>query len=328
MAAVRAERHGGGTVREVEQLEQLSRTPRVPDWGAEARSSQPPAELADLVGDVERFFGEYWAKEPVLMRARSDLSGLISEAEMWEELDCGLLSRPYFTVFNEGVRTALADLTKTRKVVGKEIAGYADPEQVRRDFAAGATFKLSQVEHWHPRIRQLVQGMREHFRGGLEAFVFLSPPDKTAIRAHTDGSHTFVLQVAGVKDWVVGKLDGTSHSESTLHEGEIGPDRLSLTLRPGDVLYMPHGCPHYATARLGNSIHVAITVEEPTSLDLANVYLAQFLSDPRCVELSQRHHMEPVNGKIELLRDALLRYLETADPAPALDTAVKLRRLA
>ncbi|MBV9024676.1 MAG: hypothetical protein JO362_12995 [Streptomycetaceae bacterium] len=286
-----------------------------------------PALLDHLVGDPAAFFRDHWANQPVVMRANTDLTALISEHEMWDEVDCGLLVRPYFTVFNEGVRTAISDMSRKRRVVGHELPGYINPEQIHRDFEAGGTFKFSQAEHWHPRIRALVKGMQQHFRGGLEAFVFLSPPGKTAMQAHTDGAHVFVLQVAGVKDWVVGRIDGNSHSDSTLHEGEIPEHlRMEVTLRPGDVLYMPHGCPHYATAREGNSIHIAITVEEPSAEDLAKVLLAGFMADPRFRALEDSHHRQSLDKRIELLREALLAYLAEADEAAILSSAVTLRK--
>lgn len=286
-----------------------------------------PTKFDHLVGDVDNFFAKYWATEPVIMRARCDLGSLISEQEIWDEVDCGLLSRPYFTMFNEGVRAAIKDITATRKVAGHEMSGYISAEQIRRDFAGGGTFKFNQAEHWHPKIRSLVQGMLPHFRGNLEAFVFLSPPDKTAMQAHTDGAHVFILQVAGIKQWFVGKLDDHSHSESTLHEGEIPPHlRMELTLREGDVLYMPHGCPHFATARSGNSVHVAITVEEPSVLDLANVYLAEFLDQKSYRVLEAHHHKDSLSERLSQLRGALQEFLERSDPHAALETAVRLRR--
>ncbi|MGW5173798.1 JmjC domain-containing protein [Streptomyces sp. NPDC004082] len=286
-----------------------------------------PGCLEDVVGDVEAFFRVHWAGQPVVLRAPGDLSGLITEEEMWEEVECGLLSRPYFTVFNEGVRTAISDMTRRRRVVGHELPGFIEPAQIREDFAQGATFKFNQAEHWHPRIRALVKAMEPHFAGGLEAFVFLSPPGKTAMQAHTDGAHVFILQVAGVKDWVVGRIDATSTSDSSLHEGPIADHaRREVTLRPGDVLYMPHGTPHYATAREGNSIHVAITIEEPTAENLAEVVLAGFLGSAPVTALHERHHQYRLGERTELLRRALAEYLRGVDEDAVTAAAVTLRR--
>ncbi|MEU9137023.1 cupin domain-containing protein [Streptomyces sp. NPDC048404] len=301
--------------------------PAGPDGAHDGGRDVVPARLEHLVGDPDAFFREHWANQPVVLRAHSDLSRLITEQEMWDEVDCGLLSRPYFTIFNEGVRTAISDMTRKRNVVGHELPGFIEPERIREDFANGATFKFNQAEHWHPRIRTLVKALEPHFSGGLESFVFLSPPGKTAMQAHMDGAHVFILQVAGVKDWVVGRVDETSTSDSVLHEGAI-PDerRIELTLRPGDVMYMPHGTPHYATARQGNSIHVAITVEEPTAQNLAEVFLAGFLGDEAFKALHDSHHRHSLKERTALLREALLAHLARADEDAATRAAVTLRR--
>ncbi|MFF8531867.1 JmjC domain-containing protein [Streptomyces sp. NPDC015532] len=301
--------------------------PAGPDGARDGGRDVVPARLEHLVGALDAFFREHWANQPVVLRAHSDLSRLITEQEMWDEVDCGLLSRPYFTIFNEGVRTAISDMTRKRNVVGHELPGFIEPERIREDFANGATFKFNQAEHWHPRIRTLVKALEPHFSGGLESFVFLSPPGKTAMQAHMDGAHVFILQVAGVKDWVVGRVDETSTSDSVLHEGAI-PDerRIELTLRPGDVMYMPHGTPHYATARQGNSIHVAITVEEPTAQNLAEVFLAGFLGDEAFKALHDSHHRHSLKERTALLREALLAHLARADEDAATRAAVTLRR--
>ncbi|MBY5775503.1 hypothetical protein HFN63_37005 [Rhizobium leguminosarum] len=270
--------------------------------------------LDDLVGDTREFFQTCWAKEPAVFDSNANLSALISEAEIWDELDCGLLSRPYFTVFNEGVRSAIQSITVPRVVAGHRLTGFANVAQVKAEFEQGGTFKLSQAEHWHKATRNLLKGLEGSFDGNLEAFVFLSPPGKTAMQAHTDGAHVLVLQIAGEKDWVVGRLTKTSHSDSTLHEGTIDPNnRLEFTLRAGQVLYMPHGCPHFATSRTANSIHLAITIEEPTAIDLANTILANFMSTDAFAALEQSHHLLPMVDKIERVSVDLQRFLTGLD---------------
>ncbi|WP_331742152.1 cupin domain-containing protein (plasmid) [Streptomyces sp. NBC_00876] len=283
--------------------------------------------LQDLVGDTEEFFHDHWGKQPAVFRASADLTGLITEEEMWQEVDCGLLIRPYFTSFDEGVRSAISEMTTSRTIVGHTVPGYINPEQIKADFAAGGTFKFSQPEHWHPRLRSLVAALEPHFRAELESFVFLSPPGKTAIAAHMDGSHVLVLQVAGVKDWVVGRLDESTTSDSDRYAGGVIPydRRMEVTLRPGDVLYMPHGTPHSATARIGNSIHIAVTIEEPTTRELANVFLAELLDRPEYRELTENHHQLTPADRIARLRALVAQTLRAADADQVLKQAVRIK---
>ncbi len=291
------------------------------------RPARAPSSLEDLVGNVDEFFADHWGNQPHIWRAPSRIEQLITEAEIWDEVDDGFLSRPYFTMFNEGVRSAMNDITRSRRVVGRDVAGFINGPQIRKEFAEGGTFKFNQAEHWHPRIGPLVTALAPHFQGGLESFVFLSPPGKTAIRAHMDGAHVFVLQVAGNKDWTVGRLDESSSSASTLHEGEIPAHlRLEQTLHAGDILYMPHGCPHYATAHDANSIHVAITIEEPSALDLANVALAGVLSGVASSSDPSLTNLSLLEVRVQAARAAVLDLLDGQDPARLLSSTVGLRQ--
>jgi len=284
--------------------------------------------LAGLVGDVPTFMSQVWRRKAVRYRASADITQLISEQEIWDHVDCGLLIRPYFVAFNDGVRSALSEITQSRSIVGHNVAGYIDAEQVKQDFAAGGTFKLNQPEHWHEKLSALVAGLKPSFQAELETYVFLSPPDRTAIETHMDGSHVFVLQVTGRKDWTVGLLDEQSLSISDRYRGKPLTDQTSLrvTLEPGDVLYMPHGSPHHATARDGNSIHVAVTVEEPTPTDLAEVMLATAVGDPRFAALEKGFHTRHPAKNAELTRSFVLDQVARQSWSAVLEKTVELRR--
>lgn len=301
-----------------------------PQDAAQQAGDEPDTKftLADLVGDVPRFMSEVWRRKAVRYRASADLTKLISEQEIWDYVDCGLLIRPYFVSFNEGVRSALSEITQSRSVVGHDVPGYINSEQVKADFAAGGTFKLNQPEHWHERLHTLVDGLSPSFQAELESYVFLSPPDRTAIETHMDGSHVFVLQVAGRKDWTVGLLDSDSLSVSDRYRGQPLTEETTLrvTLEPGDVLYMPHGSPHHATARDGNSIHVAVTVEEPTPKDLAEVMLASVLREDRFADLQAGFHQRRPAGNAALMRSLVAGHVTAQSPSEVLDRTVGLRR--
>jgi len=59
---------------------------------------------------------------------------------------------------------------------------------------------------------------------------------------------------------------------------DVDPDSRSHTfvMEPGDVLYLPHGFPHVATARGGTSLHLTLTITEPTPADLVEALLTTF----------------------------------------------------
>lgn len=272
--------------------------------------------LAGLVGDVDEFFREHWARRAAVRRPASRLPArLITAAEIWEEIDCGLLLPPYLRVFG-------ADARRDQKTPagggGPASGGYdrVDGAAVRRAFGHGATVQLNNVEEWHQPTRTLLKELTPGLPGVLRAVAFLSPPGKTpVITAHVDNAHVFVIQIEGEKDWAVGPLDETTVGDPVFCSSpEIPPEgRLDTTLCPGQVLYVPHGCAHYALARSTPSLHLSVNVEEPSTRHLLNAYLAQFMTSPDGRRLRGTPRSLPFSLAGQL-RDSLVMSLSAADP--------------
>ncbi|WP_165494952.1 JmjC domain-containing protein [Actinomadura roseirufa] len=238
-----------------------------------------------LVGDTGLFLETVWSVRPEVFQNGARIPTLLDEGTLWDALEYGSLTYPYVTAFGGTADHGAADrgpasLTRSRWVGGAEVPGFLDPRRVRDAFDAGATLKFNRVDHWHPATRELARGFRDLFHGSVIAHAFLSPAgDEPVIKAHLDGAHVFVLQVSGDKDWVVARPTRDAESGSVFcPEGITDEDRLEFTLSPGDVLYLPHGSAHYALARSGGSLHIAIEVEEPTPEDFVDGFVAGFLS--------------------------------------------------
>jgi len=282
--------------------------------------------LAGLVGDVDEFFCEHWTQEAAVRRPPGGLpTGLLTAAEIWDEIDCGLLLPPFLRVFGDGPRRDRDDHAGGGDAVS---AGSfrIDGGAVRRAFGNGATLQLNNVEEWHRPTRALLDKLAPGLPGVLRAVAFLSPPGKTpVITAHTDNAHVFVIQVEGEKDWAVGPLDATTVADPAFCvTPEIPPEgRLDTTLCSGEVLYVPHGCPHYALARSTTSLHLSVNVEEPSTRHLLNAYLAQFMTSPGYQRLCEPPH--PVSGgMVGQLRDGLVASLSAADTASIDSAALRL----
>ncbi|MEV5498723.1 cupin domain-containing protein [Nonomuraea fuscirosea] len=205
------------------------------------------------------------------------MSTLLTESDVWNELECGQLSLPYVTVFGGSSPGAKAASERLRRVEGIESGGFADGRLLRQEFDAGATLKLSRIDHWHQPVRQVLEEISEVCGAGVVAHAFMSPPgDEHVITAHLDGVHVFILQCSGTKDWVAGYVDPDSPSGAVFcdHAAIVEGRHLRTRLNAGDVLYLPHGSPHYALARSEVSLHIAIEVQDPTPLEFLQAYCA------------------------------------------------------
>ncbi|MCQ4042777.1 cupin domain-containing protein [Streptantibioticus rubrisoli] len=279
------------------------------------------AAVEGLVDDSEEFFARYWARAAVVRTPRTPLTGLISSTEIWAEIDCGLLLPPYLRVFAPG---DAAPAVAAERASG----GHAPPNAaaVRHAFDHGATLQLNNVEQWHRPTRELVAALAPGLPGLLRAVAFLSPPGEApVITAHMDGAHVFVIQVEGEKDWAVGAMSHTTLGDPAFcPTPELPPDgRLDVTLRPGEVLYVPHGCAHYALARSTESLHLSVNVEAPSTRHLLDVYLATFAASTEgrrlCAEAGPRSA-----ELVRLVREGLAAHLAAADPEQTATEALQL----
>ena len=228
--------------------------------------------LADLPGGIPSFFGE---QKIVILRGAVDVDEFVSRAEIDAVLDRGLLRWPYFGVVHDGRRPALAEITETRLVQGREVTGLADGAKIREHLRRGATLKLNQLEDWHRRTRDQQRGIESVLPVESKAFLFLTPEDNTGMLPHRDASHVLVVQLEGRKEWRLYDPGPVARGDAGLDVDTATPPRVEV-LEPGDVLYLPHAYPHAATAVGGWSMHVTFTLEQPQPATLARAALARW----------------------------------------------------
>lgn len=219
-------------------------------------------------------------------------------------------------------------------------------------FDQGATLVVSQFHELHAPLMRFCRGLEQVFLHGVQANIYLTPPGAQGFRVHYDTHDVLVLQVLGEKRWrlwpgqpVPRPTRRTPWASTIEPEGEAE----SLTLRPGDTLYVPRGVLHDAAAQEGEepSLHVTIGLLDPSfatvlrlAVDLLEASepglresfptwrlaegparlaemarpLAARLADPAALERAALTLLDRLAGE----RPALLgRGLFVADPGPA-----------
>ncbi|MGW0393037.1 hypothetical protein ACWDYJ_19510 [Streptomyces sp. NPDC003042] len=258
--------------------------------------------LADIVGDVDAFAAEIWARRPEVFRYEAG-PDLLVRAAAWEMVECGLLVAPYFSMLREvGGGATAQGITTTREVLGRALPAYADPDAVRAKYASGRVITLNQPEDWHVGIRGLLDALRADLRGGARSAVFLTPPGASASSEHTTDQHALHFQ-----------LDGESHWTP--------PSGPAIELVPGDVLYLPGGQDTSCEAGPDGSFHLTVTIEEPTGSELAGLMIAEFLDGPAATEIAGTHHFLTPAQKTAWLRTELGKALADLDHAALVDRA-------
>ncbi|KAH8098740.1 histone demethylase [Aureococcus anophagefferens] len=157
-------------------------------------------------------------------------------------------------------------------------------------------------------------------RVGCSVNLYATPPGAQALDARYDDHCVFVVQLRGRKRW---RLYGPALECPTLHEATLPPPPELLrrgadhavALAPGDVLYVPRGVYHAATAcedAGSDSAHVTVGVD----LDPALTWRGAFHAALRDAAVATHACLRRAAETSPALRRACLPALMDAAPGP------------
>ncbi|MGA8845804.1 MAG: cupin domain-containing protein [Nocardioides sp.] len=253
--------------------------PAVPD-GSGGR--ERPA-LGRLVGDVSDFASHTWGLRPLLLPSGDPVAfhDLLSVGAVDELVAERGLRTPFVRVAKAG--STLPDRAFTAP--GGSGAGISD--QVSDDklsglFASGSTIVLQGLHRVWPPLISFCQQLAADLGHPVQANAYVTPPQNQGFDDHYDVHDVFVLQVAGRKRWSIHApvLEAplrdqpwTDLREEVQRAAQHEPV-LDTVLEPGDMLYLPRGYLHSATALGGLSLHLTLGVHSWTRYAVAEELVA------------------------------------------------------
>lgn len=210
--------------------------------------------LPRLLGEMRRdqFLAEHWGQRPLHVSGadRRHWPGALFSRQRLDEI---LLTRAV------KVKAAYRDLS------GQHAEMRVDARQARQYFDAGMTLCVEQVHLHEEALGRLLAACKLEL--GAAGFVLIncydSPPGK-GFGLHFDYVHVFILQVEGEKQWRISDRPAVPWPRENLiardrdrwnrdnpAQSVPPPDAGTFTelrLSPGDVLYLPPGTWHEASA--------------------------------------------------------------------------------
>ncbi|WP_419703787.1 JmjC domain-containing protein [Promicromonospora sp. NFX87] len=264
-------------------------------------------QLSDLVGDTDVFFEDYFNRKPMIRLGalKSDATELLSAEMLDELLVSDAIRPPYIAVTKSGELVHPRTYTETRRIQRDTITDAVIPTRVIEHFKTGATITWSSLNHYLPHIRQLTRGLSEAFGTRSDAVGFVTPAGRRGFKPHRDSVDVFVIQTEGTKDWLLWnpslQRDGVADWYSLEELGE--PDHR-ITLQPGDVLYLPFGTPHCASATETTSVHLSLMVKSRRWRDILVDLVTEAVSSD--LRFAGNPLLDPENEKFEIeLRSAV-----------------------
>ena len=259
-----------------------------------------PALRRCVAGDLDAFAADAWGRQAVLSRA-DDLakdgdertpgarafSDLFSLDAVDELLAHRGLRTPFLRVAKQGQVVDSRHFTSDGGV-GAEVADQLRDDRIAALFADGHTVVLQGVHRtWEP-VTRLATGLNADLGHPVQVNAYVTPASSTGFSAHYDVHDVFVLQIAGTKRWHVHApvhpdplrdQPWNDHAPAVRERAAQEP-LLDEVLHPGDVLYLPRGYLHSATAQGEVSAHLTVGIHVLTRHAVLEALLAGLADDP------------------------------------------------
>jgi hypothetical protein len=298
--------------------------------------------LSRLVVDPVGFAADTWGRAPLLTRAADLPSGfadLFSEDAVDALVSTHGLRTPFLRVAKNGDTLAGRVFTSAGGV-GAGIADQVDDTRLTALFADGATLVLQALHRTWPPVVRFAQELVADLGHPVQVNAYVTPPQSRGFDDHYDVHDVFVLQVSGAKRWRIHApvheaplrdQPWTDRREAVRAEAEREP-LIDAVLEPGDVLYLPRGTLHAATALGDVSTHLTFGVHtwhrHHLAEELVGAALAAVADDPDVrtslplgVDVADP---DDLHAHAELVRDRLLAAVRSV-PVETLATALGRR---
>jgi ribosomal protein L16 Arg81 hydroxylase len=126
---------------------------------------------------------------------------------------------------------------------------FPDAKDIKQAFDAGNTLIINNFD-WISRAKQdLLRQVEEYFPNILSALhVYCGLSESKSFKIHEDFANNFIVQVEGITHWQVFAQRASYLVDRFNYD--VNADDLDcvidVDLKPGDILYIPNRCWHYA----------------------------------------------------------------------------------
>ncbi|NQW01991.1 MAG: hypothetical protein HQ483_19965 [Rhodospirillales bacterium] len=168
--------------------------------------------------------------------------------------------------------------------------GFLNVRIVSDYIEKGASVVLSGMETYAEGSAALAASLQAALGGYSQCNLYCSFQQHPGFLPHFDLMDVFVFQIDGEKDWDIFEtqfenpmLKPGCHQMSfsrEQHAANKGAIEKKVTMKPGDVLYIPKGKYHAAIATSAHSLHLTYGIEPPRALSFIETVVDSLYKDP------------------------------------------------
>ncbi|WP_372859251.1 JmjC domain-containing protein [Pseudoalteromonas sp.] len=206
----------------------------------------------------QAFLNQYWQKKPLLIKG--------GFSDFKDPLDA-----------NELAGLAMEDSIESRIITNhnqlwQSHQGPFEDFEILTD--EHATLLVQAVDHWHPEAAQLLEPFRFIPNWRIDDLMISYSTPGGGVGPHLDQYDVFIIQGEGKRHWRVGLPDASLKQfaqNKSLLQVEAFTAVIDCVLEPGDILYIPPGCPHEGYA-IENALNYSVGFRAPNQQDLLSSF--------------------------------------------------------
>ena len=224
----------------------------------------------------QEFLKEYWQKKPLLIKQ--------GFRDFEDPLDA-----------NELAGLAMEESIESRIITNQNNdwqAHHGPFEDFELLTEQHSTLLVQAVDHWHPDAAQILEPFRFIPNWRIDDLMISYSTPGGGVGPHLDQYDVFIIQGEGKRHWRVGMPDSNLKQfaqNKSLLQVEQFPAVIDCILEPGDILYIPPGCPHEGYA-VENAINYSVGFRAPNQQDLLSSF-ADYVIDK---EVGNTRYSDPL----------------------------------
>ncbi|KDC53351.1 cupin domain-containing protein [Pseudoalteromonas fuliginea] len=206
----------------------------------------------------QEFLSHFWQKKPLLIKQ--------GFADFQDPLDANELAG---LAMEESIESRI--ITNHKNDWQTHQGPFEDFEQLTDDHS---TLLVQAVDHWHSEAAQLLEPFRFIPNWRIDDLMISYSTPNGGVGPHLDQYDVFIIQGEGKRHWRVGLPDPTLKQfaqNKKLLQVEAFEAVIDCILEPGDILYIPPGCPHEGYA-VENALNYSVGFRAPNQQDLLSSF--------------------------------------------------------
>ena len=159
-----------------------------------------------------------------------------------------------------------------------------DVDKVQNWISKGSSLVLTEIDKLTNRLNNIIRELQNLTNGKCQGNLYFSMQSRQAFGPHCDDHDVFAIHFEGEKVWNIYETvekDPINHPmfkySANEREKRAGKIIDQVTLKPGDLLYLPRGQYHDALASQNGAIHIAFGLTYFKPIDLLSHLWEKFI---------------------------------------------------